>query len=74
LMNNRYLGQYIRNFQEKRGMPVSAKVISLVLLWASLAVSIYRVDAPWLKATLAVTGVGVTALILKIKTLRERVQ
>ncbi len=71
LMNNRYLGQYIKNFQEKRGMPVSAKVISLALLWASLAVSIYRVDPPWLKVTLAVVGVGVTGLILKIKTLRE---
>lgn len=71
LMNNRYLGQYIKNFQEKRGMPVSAKVISLALLWASLVISIYRVDLPWLKVTLAVTGVGVTVLILKIKTLRE---
>ncbi|HYP29687.1 MAG TPA: YbaN family protein [Blastocatellia bacterium] len=71
LMGNRYLGPYIRNFQEKRGMPMKAKIISIAILWASLAFSIYRVEPVILDTTLIVVGVGVTTLILCIKTLKE---
>lgn len=71
LMNNRYLGPYIKNFQEKRGMPMRAKVISIAVLWASLSFSIYRVEPAILDVTLVVVGVGVTTLILCIKTLKE---
>ncbi len=71
LMGNRYLGPYIRNFQEKRGMPMKAKIVSIVILWASLAFSIYRVEPVILDTTLIAVGVGVTPLILCIKTLKE---
>ena len=71
LMGNRYLGPYIRNFQEKRGMPMKAKVVSIVILWVSLAFSIYRVEPVILDTTLIAVGVGVTTLILCIKTLKE---
>jgi uncharacterized membrane protein YbaN (DUF454 family) len=71
LMGSRYLGSYIRNFQEKKGMPVRAKVITIAILWASLAFSIYRVEPAILDTTLIVVGIGVTTLILCIKTLKE---
>jgi uncharacterized protein len=71
LMGNRYLGPYIRNFQEKRGMPMKAKIVSIAILWASLAFSIYRVEPVILDTTLVVVGIGVTTLILCIKTLKE---
>ncbi|HET9529579.1 MAG TPA: YbaN family protein [Blastocatellia bacterium] len=71
LMNNRYLGPYIRNFREKRGMPLSAKIATLILFWGSISISIWRIDIPALQLTLAVVGVFVTLLILRIKTLRE---
>jgi uncharacterized membrane protein YbaN (DUF454 family) len=73
LMNNRYLGTYIRNFREGRGMPVRAKVIAITLLWLSLLYSAYRVDIALLRPVLIATGIGVTILILSIKTLREEV-
>jgi uncharacterized membrane protein YbaN (DUF454 family) len=71
LMNNRFLGPYIRNFREKRGMPLSAKIATLILFWGSISISIWRIDIPALQMTLAVVGVFVTVLILRIKTLRE---
>ena len=71
LMGNRYLGTYIKNFQEKRGMPVRAKIVSIAILWASLAFSIYRVEPVILDTTLIVVGIGVTTLIICIKTLKE---
>lgn len=71
LMNNRLLGPYIKNFREKRGMPVRAKIVTIAILWASLLFSIYRVEPLILDTTLVVVGIGVTTLILCIKTLKE---
>ena len=70
-MSNKYLGPYITNIRDRRGMPVRAKVITLVLLWASLLISAFRVHAVVLKPVLLVVGIGVTTLILKLKTLES---
>lgn len=71
LMSNKYLGPYITNIKEKRGMPVKAKAITITVLWASLLFSIYRVDSLLLDSTLVVVGIGVTTLILKLRTLEQ---
>jgi hypothetical protein len=49
-------------------MPLKAKFVTIAILWASLLISIYRTDLFWLDLTLFLVGVGVSALILKIKT------
>jgi uncharacterized membrane protein YbaN (DUF454 family) len=71
LMNNKYLGPYITNIRDKRGMPRKAKIITLLVLWVSLVSSGYRVDSLVLQSTLLVVGIGVTTLIFKLKTLEE---
>jgi uncharacterized protein len=71
LMNNRYLGTYIRNFREGRGMPLRSKIIAIAVLWASLIFSAYRIDIWWVKLALLATGIGVPILIARIPTLRE---
>ena len=68
LMTNRYLGPYITNIRDKRGMPRRAKIVTITILWASLLFSIYRVV---LDFTLVIVGIGVTTLVLKLKTLQE---
>lgn len=74
LMGNRVLGTYIRNFQQGRGMPLRAKVITIAILWISLLVSAYRLEAPAIRVSLMVVGAGVTLIILRIKTLDESAQ
>ncbi len=71
LMQNRVLGSYIRNFKERRGMPVRAKVVTILILWASLLFSAYRLDMNGVRLALGVVGIGVTGIILKIRTLDE---
>jgi uncharacterized protein len=71
LMNHRLFGDYLRNIQERRGMPLRGKVITLVLMWASLGYSIYTVNAMLLKGLLVVIGIGVTTFILRMKTLHS---
>ena len=72
LMESRVLGSYIRNFQKGRGIPVRAKVVTLLLLWASLLFSIYSVDILLVDIMLCLIGLTSSALILRMKTLRER--
>ena len=71
LMTSRFFGSYIRNIQQRRGIPVRAKVVTLAVLWLSLLVSAYRLDS--LPLSLLLLGVGATSttLILKMKTLKE---
>lgn len=71
LMNNRYLGPYITNFRERRGMPLKAKVFTLGLLWASLSFSMYRLNSALITLALVATGIITTTIITKMKTLRD---
>ena len=36
LINQKYLGTYIRNFREHKAIPLRAKVISVALVWITL--------------------------------------
>jgi len=35
LLNNKYFGNYIRNYLEKEGIPLKVKVLTLAVLWAT---------------------------------------
>jgi uncharacterized protein len=68
LMSHTYVGTYITNIKEHRGMPRKAKIMTLAVLWASLIFSLSRVDAWLVEATLLMVGLGVTVLIVQLKT------
>lgn len=69
LMGHRILGPYLTGIQTGRGIPIRAKVITLIFLWATLAVSAWHVPLPWLRLLLLVPGIGVTIYLLRMKTL-----
>lgn len=71
LMSNRLLGGYIRNFKERRGIPVRGKVVTVLLLWLPLLYSVYRLDLLWLEILLVLMGLTWSVLIFRMKTLRE---
>ena len=71
LMNNRVLGPYIRNFQERRGIPFRAKVTTVILLWLPLLYSVYRLELFWLELGLVLMGLTWSVLIFRMKTLKE---
>ena len=72
LLNNRIFGEYLRNFEEGRGIPLKAKVTAIALLWASLVFSIYKVQIVPLQLMLVMLGIGVSIFLLKMKTLDTR--
>ena len=69
LLNNRVFGEYLRNFEEGKGIPLKAKITALALMWASLSFSIYKVQIVPLQLMLIMIGIGVTIYLLKMKTL-----
>ena len=72
LMNNRLFGKYLENIEQKKGMPLKGKVITLATLWASILFSVFFVGGIVVKSILIVIAASVSALILKMKTLKEQ--
>jgi uncharacterized membrane protein YbaN (DUF454 family) len=67
LVNHRILGVYIRSSREGGGMRRRDKVVTLVLLWASIgATMIWTAHAWWLRLLLLAIAAGVTAHVAKI--------
>lgn len=69
LLNNRLFGEYLRNIEDKRAMPMRGKIVTLVVLWGSMAYSIFIVEVLLLRIMLFAIASGVTILILRMKTL-----
>lgn len=69
-MRNRLLGPYIEGFQQGRGIPLRAKIITIALLWGSILFSIYKVDVIAVESLLFVIGVAISTLILRMKTFK----
>ena len=72
LLNNRWFGVYIRNYRQKKGMPLKIKIFTVVLLWLTILVSvIFAVQSVALRVILIIIAFGVSVNILSIKTLKE---
>ena len=71
LLSNRWLGAYISNYRDGRGIPLRMKAITIAGLWATIGLTIIKaVASPWGRLALLAIAVAVTIHLLKIKTLR----
>jgi hypothetical protein len=70
LMTNRLFGEYIRNYQEGRGIPRKTKILAIILLWLMIGVSaVFIVSIWWLKVVLIGIAIGVTIHLASKKTI-----
>jgi uncharacterized membrane protein YbaN (DUF454 family) len=70
LLGNHWFGQYIRNYQQGRGIALRDKIITLVALWLALTCTVLTTaPAWWVKLLLLSVGIGVTMHLLRINTL-----
>jgi len=68
LVNHRFLGVYIRNSREGRGMRRRDKAITLALLWISMgATMIWTAKGMWLRLLLTAIAIGVTVHVARIR-------
>lgn len=71
LVNNRWSGEYIRNYREGRGVKLWHKVIAITILWGTIGYSAgFVIDQWWLKLILLGIAVTVTVHLVRMKTYR----
>ena len=71
LINQKYLGAYIRNFREYRAIPLRAKIVSVSMVWITLTYCTITISEQiWLKATFILLAIGISWHILSYKTLK----
>lgn len=70
LLTNRWFGLYIRNYREKKGVPLKVKIYTLLVLWITILSSAwFFVPVFWGKVLLLMVAVGVSWHLAYIKTL-----
>ena len=71
LLNNKILGIYLKNYYSGKGMPLKAKIFSILMMWSFGLLSIFL----WIPSNLMIVKITVfillvigTIFILRVKT------
>ena len=71
LMNNKWIGRYIKNYLEGKGVPLKSKVLSISALWITIGYSVFFVVNIFpVRVILILIAIGVTMHLLSIRTLK----
>ena len=69
LINNKWLGVYIKSYMEGKGIPLKIKIYAISLLWVTILLSaFFIITILWIKIILIIIAIIVTYHILSIKT------
>ncbi len=80
LLNNKWLGEYIRNYREGRGLPARTKIAALTVLWVTIVVSTAfflnrllpdQMVLP-MQLIMVAVAIGVSIHILRLPTFRKQ--
>jgi len=68
LISNRIFGAYVKNYIEGRGMSAKIKVLTILLLWLTIGLTVtFGVQNTIVRVVLICVAIGVTAHIILIK-------
>lgn len=74
LQNNKFLGAYLKNYQDKIGLTVRTKAINIFVLWLSIISSAYFfTEELYIRLLLFAIAVGVSVHLVMIKTKRQEI-
>lgn len=69
LINNKYIGKFIKDYREGKGVPIKIKTITITILWTTILYSVFFVvNTIWLKLLLICIAIGVSWHLLSLKT------
>jgi len=75
LLCNRFIGNYLRNYLEGRGISLKMKIWTLSLLWIVIVcTAVLFADSFIIRIILAVVLTGVTIHILAVKTAKKNME
>jgi hypothetical protein len=68
LLENRIFGKYLKDYYEKKGVPIRVKIGSVIFLWCTIGLSIIIIGDLMLGFVLLIVAAGVTLHIASLKT------
>lgn len=72
LLGNRWFGNYIKDYRERKGIPLKLKILSISLLWVTIGYSaVFVASIPLIRAVLIGIAIGLTIHIIRIRTLQQ---
>ena len=73
LLGNRWFGEYIRNYQEGRGIPLKTKIVAMAFLWVAIIYSAFFALNEILIAQVALLliALGVSVHLIRLPTLKK---
>lgn len=72
LRNHKVLGMYVKNYQDKTGLTIKAKIFNIAFLWIMILLSaFYLTNEFYIKVVLLLIAAGVTIHLLMIKTKKD---
>ncbi|MCL4429268.1 MAG: YbaN family protein [Chloroflexi bacterium] len=74
LLGNRWFGEYIRNYQEGKGMPMKTKIVAIAFLWVAIIYSAFFALDEILIAQVALLliALGVSIHLVRLPTLKNK--
>lgn len=72
LHHNKYFGSYLKNYREKKGITIGAKITSLTILWLTIGYTVFFTNVQlYINVILLVIAAAITIHLLTIKTYKE---
>ena len=72
LINNKLFGNYIKNYQAGKGIPLHSKVTAIISMWVVLIISgVWGTEMLVIRIILFIVGVGVTIHLLRMPTFKK---
>lgn len=69
LLNNRWFGEYLKNYREGRGLPLRLKILTIMTLGTTIgSTALFAVSSLWGRVVLFLIMAGVTVHLIMIKT------
>jgi hypothetical protein len=69
LRNNKVLGIYLRNYQDKSGLTIKSKIFTIAMLWISITISgFFLTDEFYIRIILLAIAIGVSIHLISVKT------
>lgn len=73
VIENRYVGSYLKSYMEDKAIPRSSKFVSIGVMWSSFILSAIFLDMSWwFKGPLALISIAVTIHILYFPTKKKK--
>jgi uncharacterized membrane protein YbaN (DUF454 family) len=73
LLGNRWFGEYIKNYQAGRGIPLKTKILAMTVLWGSIIFSAFFVldEILIMQVAMLLIALGVSVHLIRLPTLKK---